>query len=295
MLAPGDARARGGRTHGSARRFAARTVSSTERRSGASSSPTRPPCVTSRRSSTLLSGRGSLARSRRPRQPARRAVVVEAIKLVEGGLRRAVRRGLAGHLRPGTQRERLVGRGDAADDADARIAAQGDLAARSRRARRGSSTRAASRPRRGRASTRCSTTPSPRMARHRAAARTTRDGGPGGPEARRVSGARSNVAARRGPRRGSPTVTPTRRAMRVGAGCRDRRRLGRRRPAPRRREGHGDRQPVADDDPVGRRAQADASTFRVSTSGRSARLNCAVPLACRCEISSATSSGALST
>ena len=57
-------------------------------------------CATSRRSSTRRSGRGSWPRSRRRTPPAPSAVVIEAIKLVEGGLAAAVRRGLAGDLRP---------------------------------------------------------------------------------------------------------------------------------------------------------------------------------------------------
>ena len=52
------------------------------------------------------------------------AVVIEAIKLVEGGLAAAVRRGLARHLRPDVQRDRLIGRGRPTPDADQRIAAQ---------------------------------------------------------------------------------------------------------------------------------------------------------------------------
>ncbi len=60
-----------------------------------------------------------------------RAVVIEAIKLVEGGLAELCDEIWLVTCDPVTQRERLVGRGDVTDDADARIAAQGDLTARS--------------------------------------------------------------------------------------------------------------------------------------------------------------------
>lgn len=59
-----------------------------------------------------------------------RAVVVEAIKLVEGGLAALCDEVWLVTCDPAVQRERLLGRGDVSVDADARIAAQGDLAAR---------------------------------------------------------------------------------------------------------------------------------------------------------------------
>jgi dephospho-CoA kinase len=59
-----------------------------------------------------------------------RAVVVEAIKLVEGGLAALCDEIWLVTCDPAVQRERLLGRGDVSVDADARIAAQGDLAAR---------------------------------------------------------------------------------------------------------------------------------------------------------------------
>jgi dephospho-CoA kinase len=60
------------------------------------------------------------------------AVVVEAIKLVEGGLAELCDEVWLVTCSPETQRERLAGRGMAAADANRRIAAQGDLAARAR-------------------------------------------------------------------------------------------------------------------------------------------------------------------
>ena len=61
-----------------------------------------------------------------------RAVVVEAIKLVEGGLAELCDEVWLVTCDPTTQRERLVGRGDAEEDAAARVAAQGDLVERLR-------------------------------------------------------------------------------------------------------------------------------------------------------------------
>ncbi len=59
-----------------------------------------------------------------------RAVVIEAIKLVEGGLAELCDEVWLVTCEPDIQRERLLGRGDTAGDADARVAAQGDIAAR---------------------------------------------------------------------------------------------------------------------------------------------------------------------
>lgn len=56
-----------------------------------------------------------------------RAVVIEAIKLVEGGLADLCDEVWLVTCDAGVQRERLVGRGDSEDDATARIDAQGDL------------------------------------------------------------------------------------------------------------------------------------------------------------------------
>jgi dephospho-CoA kinase len=58
------------------------------------------------------------------------AVVVEAIKLVEGGLAALCDEVWLVVCDPGAQIERLAGRGDPAADAEARIAAQSDMAAR---------------------------------------------------------------------------------------------------------------------------------------------------------------------
>lgn len=58
------------------------------------------------------------------------AVVVEAIKLVEGGLAALCDEVWLVTCGPSTQRARLVGRGTAPDDAAARLAAQGDVTAR---------------------------------------------------------------------------------------------------------------------------------------------------------------------
>ena len=61
-----------------------------------------------------------------------RAVVIEAIKLIEGGLADLCDEVWLVTCDPGAQRERLVGRGDPVDDAAARIVAQGDLVERLR-------------------------------------------------------------------------------------------------------------------------------------------------------------------
>jgi dephospho-CoA kinase len=60
------------------------------------------------------------------------AVVVEAIKLVEGGLAGLCDEVWLVTCSPETQRDRLASRGMAAADAERRIAAQGDLVARAR-------------------------------------------------------------------------------------------------------------------------------------------------------------------
>lgn len=62
------------------------------------------------------------------------AVVIEAIKLVEGGLAALCDEVWLVTCDRAVQRSRLVGRGTSADDAAARIAAQGDLARRLRSA-----------------------------------------------------------------------------------------------------------------------------------------------------------------
>ena len=61
-----------------------------------------------------------------------RAIVIEAIKLVEGGLAELCDEVWVVTCAPAIQRERLVGRGDAEDDAAARVDAQGDLIERLR-------------------------------------------------------------------------------------------------------------------------------------------------------------------
>ena len=61
-----------------------------------------------------------------------RAVVVEAIKLVEGGLADLCDEVWLVTCDPAAQRDRLIGRGDAPDDVQARIDTQGDLVARLR-------------------------------------------------------------------------------------------------------------------------------------------------------------------
>ena len=62
-----------------------------------------------------------------------RAVVIEAIKLVEGGLAELCDEVWLVTCEPTVQLERQVARGDRPDDAAARIAAQGDLVDRLRR------------------------------------------------------------------------------------------------------------------------------------------------------------------
>ena len=73
-----------------------------------------------------------LAAIERARTRSARAVVIEAIKLVEGGLADLCDEVWLVTCDPAIQRDRLVGRGDARDDAEARIGAQGDLVDRLR-------------------------------------------------------------------------------------------------------------------------------------------------------------------
>ena len=73
-----------------------------------------------------------LAAIERAERAGARAVVIEAIKLVEGGLAELCDEVWLVSCEPAVQRERLVGRGDAEDDAAARVDAQGDLAERLR-------------------------------------------------------------------------------------------------------------------------------------------------------------------
>jgi len=73
-----------------------------------------------------------LAAIERAERAGARAVVIEAIKLVEGGLAELCDEVWLVSCEPPVQRERLVGRGDAEDDAAARVDAQGDLIERLR-------------------------------------------------------------------------------------------------------------------------------------------------------------------
>ena len=73
-----------------------------------------------------------LAAIERAERAGARAVVIEAIKLVEGGLAELCDEVWLVSCEPPVQRERLVGRGDAEDDAAARVDAQGDLVERLR-------------------------------------------------------------------------------------------------------------------------------------------------------------------
>ena len=73
-----------------------------------------------------------LAAIERARDTGARAVVIEAIKLVEGGLAEVCDEVWLVACDPDVQLERLTGRGDPSDDATARIDAQGDLVARLR-------------------------------------------------------------------------------------------------------------------------------------------------------------------
>lgn len=73
-----------------------------------------------------------LAAIERAERSGARAVVIEAIKLVEGGLAELCDEVWLVTCDPASQRERLLGRGDAEADADARVAAQGDLVERLR-------------------------------------------------------------------------------------------------------------------------------------------------------------------
>jgi dephospho-CoA kinase len=63
-----------------------------------------------------------------------RAIVIEAIKLVEGGLAEQCDEVWLVTCQTATQRRRIVGRGGSAADANARIDAQGDITARLRSA-----------------------------------------------------------------------------------------------------------------------------------------------------------------
>ena len=58
------------------------------------------------------------------------AIVIEAIKLLEGGLAEMCDEIWLVTCEPGEQRDRLLGRGATAEDAERRIAAQGDIASR---------------------------------------------------------------------------------------------------------------------------------------------------------------------
>jgi dephospho-CoA kinase len=73
-----------------------------------------------------------LAAIERAREADARAVVIEAIKLVEGGLAELCDEVWLVACDPDVQLERLVQRGDPPDDATARIDAQGDLVERLR-------------------------------------------------------------------------------------------------------------------------------------------------------------------
>lgn len=73
-----------------------------------------------------------IAAIERARATGARAVAVEAIKLVEGGLAELCDEVWLVTCEPVVQRDRLIGRGDAADDAVARIETQGDLVERLR-------------------------------------------------------------------------------------------------------------------------------------------------------------------
>ncbi len=73
-----------------------------------------------------------LAAIERAERAGARAVVIEAIKLVEGGLAELCDEVWLVSCEPAVQRERLVGRGDAADDVAARVDAQGHLVERLR-------------------------------------------------------------------------------------------------------------------------------------------------------------------
>ena len=73
-----------------------------------------------------------LAAVERAERAGARAVVIEAIKLIEGGLADLCDEVWLVTCDPGVQRDRLVGRGDAEDNAADRVEAQGDLVDRLR-------------------------------------------------------------------------------------------------------------------------------------------------------------------
>ena len=113
----------------------ATTGPSTGRRSAGSSSPTRRRCATSRPSPIRRSGRGSWRRSRTPRRADAPAVVIEAIRLVEGGLAEVCDEVWLVTCDPIGPAGRLIGRGASSDDADRRIAAQAGFVDRVRPSR----------------------------------------------------------------------------------------------------------------------------------------------------------------
>ncbi len=108
----------------------------------------RRPSATSRRSSIRQSAPGSVGPRWRTKRPGSTATVIEAIKLVEGGLAESCDEVWLVTCDPAVQRERLLRRDRRPADADQRIAAQGrPRPARCATSRHASSTRRAiSRP-----------------------------------------------------------------------------------------------------------------------------------------------------
>ena len=98
--------------------------------SGGSSSRIRPRCATSKRSSIRPFVRGSLAAADEADAAGATAVIIEAIKLVEGGLAGECDEVWLVTCDSGGSASRLIGRGSSEADAAQRIAAQGDVAAR---------------------------------------------------------------------------------------------------------------------------------------------------------------------
>ncbi len=108
------------------------TASSTGRRWGGSSSPT-PDALRDLEAIVHPAVRPRiLARLDEAAAVGASAAVVEAIKLVEGGLAELCDEVWLVTCDPEVQVERLVGRGSSRDEATERIAAQGDLTARLR-------------------------------------------------------------------------------------------------------------------------------------------------------------------
>ena len=257
------ARPRRDRRRGSDRGSSAPTARSTGRRSAGSSSPTRLSSAPSRRSSSRPSGRGSPRRSPRPRRRGARP----SSSRRSGSSRRATST-MVDEIwfvtcEPAAQRARLAGaRPDATADTERRVASQAELLA---------------------------------SARHAVATRILVDGRRSRSDRRAPVDALLAISRSRARRADASGLGGGRRGGGGGRRRRGRRRASTGDPALARRVDLRDRQPVALDDRLVVSPSRDASTGRVSSGGRRARLNEAVPVAWRWLISSASASGTFMT